>query len=173
MRYIRLKRNVMRYGIKSHKAVVVIFALLTFFTLFHQWLHGTWNGMQAMRDFMGGYFLIFGFFKIIDLSGFVHAYKNYNIIAPYMPLYAYVFPFIQIALGILYVTNTFMLFANITNFLVMSLGFISISIKLIKKEIIPCACLGTLFRHPLSLVSLLENFLMVGMSFFMFMYHFV
>jgi len=54
----------------------------------------------------------------------------------------------------------------------MSLGFISVLIKLIKKEIIPCACLGTLFSHPLSLMSLFEQLLMVGMSLSMVLYHY-
>ena len=128
--------------------------------------------MQVMSDFMAGYFLIFGTFKIIDLSGFVVAYKKYNLIAKHLTLYAYAVPFIQIGLGIAYLFRVYLLASNSINFGVMTLGFISVLIKLIKKKVIPCACLGTLFKHPLSLMSLFENALMVIMSFSMVLYHY-
>lgn len=161
----------MRYGVKSHKAVLIIFILITLFTLIRQWMAGSWHGMQAMSDFMAGFFLIFGTFKIIDLSGFVIAYKNYNLIAQHFIAYAYALPFIQIGLGIAYLFRIYPLLSNSINFVVMTLGFISILIKLLKKEVIPCACLGTLFQHPLSLVSLFENAIMVLMSLSMVLYH--
>ena len=161
----------MQYGIKSHKAVITIFALITSFTLIRQWWFGSWNSMQVMSDFMAGFFLIFGFFKLIDLHGFVNAYKKYNIIAEYFIPYAYIIPFVQLGLGITYLFHMYPFLSNVTNFIIMSLGFISVLIKLIKKEVIPCACLGTLFKHPLSIMSLLKNAIMVGMSLFMLIYH--
>ncbi len=162
----------MRYGVKSHKAVIVIFFVITLFTLVRQWISGSWHGMQAMSDFMSGFFLIFGFFKIIDLRGFVAAYKKYNLIAKHLTLYAYAVPFIQIGLGITYLFRIYPLASNSINFVVMTLGFISVLIKLIKKKVIPCACLGTIFKHPLSLMSLFENSLMVVMALSMVLYHY-
>ncbi len=162
----------MKYGIKSHKAVIIIFVVITLFTLTRQWLAGSLHAMQAMSDFMAGFFLIFGAFKIIDLGGFVVAYKKYNLVAEHVTAYAYAFPFIQIGLGVTYLLRIYPLLSNSINFIVMTLGFISVLIKLIKKKVIPCACLGTLFKHPLSLVSLLENGLMVGMSLSMVLYHY-
>ena len=162
----------MRYGVKSHSAVIIIFTVITLFTAIRQFLAGSWNGMLAMSDFMAGFFLIFGTFKIIDLRGFVVAYKKYNLIAHHLPIYAYAVPFIQIGLGIAYLFHVYPLASNSINFVVMSLGFISVLIKLIKKEIIPCACLGTLFKHPLSLMSLFEQALMVIMSISMVLYHY-
>ncbi len=164
--------NKMKYGIKSHKAIILIFSIITLFTILRQWQYGEWYGMRAMSDFMGSFFLIFGIFKITDLSGFVIAYKKYNLVAHYITAYAYAFPFIQIGLGVAYLLHIFPLLSNIINFMIMSLGFISVLIKLIQKEVVPCACLGTLFKHPLSLVSLLENALMVAMSLSMVLYHY-
>ena len=163
----------MIYGIKSHNAVIIIFVVIILFTITRQWIAGSWHSMQAMSDFMAGFFLIFGTFKIIDLRGFVVAYRRYNLIANHLAIYAYALPFIQIGLGIAYFFHAYPLAANSINFIVMTLGFISVLIKLVKKEIIPCACLGTLFKHPLSLTSLLENALMVAMSLSMMLfYHF-
>ena len=161
----------MKYGIQSHKTVYTIFLVLIIFTLLRQWSYGSWHGMRAMSDFMGGFFLIFGFFKVIDLKGFVQAYKAYNLLAEHISLYAWLFPFIQIGIGIAYLLRIVPFYSNVINFTIMTIGFISVLIKLIQKQVIPCACLGTLFKHPLSLVSLSESGLMVGMSLFMLLYH--
>lgn len=160
----------MRYGVKSHRAVIVIFTVITLFTIIRQFIAGSWDTMLAMSDFMGAFFLIFGTFKIIDLRGFIAAYKKYNLVAHYFLFYAYAFPFIQIGLGIAYLFHTYPLISNGINFVIMSLGFMSVLIKIVKKEIIPCACLGTLFKHPLSLMSLFEQALMVIMSLSMLVY---
>lgn len=159
------------HGIKSHKAVLIVFLVITLFTLARQFVHGSWSTMYAMDDFMAGFFLIFGFFKMIDLKGFVKIYKGYNLIARQFPIYAYVLPFIQISIGIAYLVQIFPLYSNLVNLIIMSIDFIGVLIKLIQQEVIPCACLGTLFSHPLSLMSLFENTLMVVMSIFMLMYH--
>ena len=169
---MQAKEKLMRYGVKSHSAVIIIFAAITLFTLVRQWIAGSWHGMMAMSDFMAGFFLIFGMFKIIDLQGFVTAYKKYNLIAKHLSLYAYAVPFIHLGLGVAYLFRVYPLASNSINFVVMTLGFISVLIKLIKKKVIPCACLGTLFKHPLSLMSLFENALMVIMSLSMVLYHF-
>lgn len=162
----------MRFGIKSHSAVIIIFVIITLFTLIRQWIAGSWHSMQAMSDFMAGFFLIFGTFKLIDLPGFVAAYKRYNLIAEHLTFYAYALPFIQIGIGIAYLFHAYPLLSNSINFVIMSLGFISVVIKLVKKEVIPCACLGTLFKHPLSMMSLFEPTLMVIMSLSMVIYHY-
>lgn len=162
----------MKYGVKSHNAVVIIFMAITAFTLIRQWISGSWHGMFAMSDFMAGFFLIFGTFKLVDLRGFVKAYSKYNLIAQHVTLYAYAIPFIQIGLGVSYLFHAYPLASNAINFIIMTLGFISVLIKLIKKEVIPCACLGTLFKHPLSLMSLFEPTLMVAMSLSMTLYHY-
>lgn len=161
----------MKYGVKSHKVIVFIFIIITLFTLMRQWMYGSWHGMRAMTDFMAGFFLIFGFFKIINIKGFAQAYKKYNLVARYIPAYAYAIPFIQMGIGFTYLTRHVLLFSNVINFIIMSIGFVSVLVKLIKKEIIPCACLGTFFRHPLSIMSLFEQVLMVGMSLSMVIYH--
>jgi hypothetical protein len=38
-----------------------------------------------MRYFMGGFFLVFSFFKLLDVRGFVDAYRSYDIVARAWP----------------------------------------------------------------------------------------
>jgi hypothetical protein len=46
----------------------------------------------------------------------------------------------------------------------MGIGAIGVYIKLLKKEEIPCACLGTVFKVPMIWVTLAEDLLMVAMA---------
>ena len=48
--------------------------------------------MYAMNDFMAGFFIVFGAFKIINLPSFVEAYQKYDLIARRSRAYAYAYP---------------------------------------------------------------------------------
>ncbi len=50
---------------------------------------------------------------------------------------------------------------------IMSFSTIGVIQSLLKKQIIQCACLGTIFKLPLGTVTLFEDLLMVAMAGFM------
>jgi hypothetical protein len=116
---------------------------------------------------MGGFFAVFGMLKILKLKDFAIAYKEYDIIAKHSNLYAHAYPFIELALGALYFTNAIPLITNILTIIVMGTGAIGVYQKLLKKEEIPCACLGTIFKVPMTWVTLVEDLLMVVMAIIM------
>lgn len=122
------------------------------------------NFTFAMRMFMGAFFSVFGVLKLIKLKDFAIAYKEYDIIAKRSNVYAQVYPFVEIGLGVLYFTNLVPLLTNILTVLVMGIGAVGVYQKLRKKEKIPCACLGTVFKVPMTWVTLVENLLMVIMA---------
>jgi copper chaperone CopZ len=121
----------------------------------------------AMRMFMGGFFVVFGMLKILKLKDFAIAYKEYDILAKHSIIYAHLYPFIELALGILYFINTIPLTTNILTIIVMGIGATGVYIKLRKHEEIPCACLGTIFKVPMTWVTLVEDLLMVVMAIIM------
>lgn len=121
----------------------------------------------GMRMFMGGFFVVFGILKVLKLKDFAIAYKEYDIIAKYSSFYAHAYPFIELALGILYFINIIPLTTNILTIIVMGIGAIGVYIKLRKHEEIPCACLGTVFKVPMTWVTLAEDLLMVIMAIIM------
>ncbi len=45
-------------------------------------------------DFMGLFFIVFSFFKILDLEGFPNSFRMYDPLAKILPVYAWVYPFI-------------------------------------------------------------------------------
>lgn len=118
----------------------------------------------GMNHFMAGFFLVFSFFKLLDLKGFAASYTMYDLLAMKAPAYGYFYPFIELGLGLSYLTgfNPF-----ITNWVtVIVLGFSSIGViqSVLNKQKIQCACLGAVFNLPMSTVTIVEDLLMVGMA---------
>jgi len=55
-----------------------------------------------MNDFMAGFFLVFSFFKLLDLRGFAAAYRMYDLPAGAFAPWAWAYPFVELALGAAY-----------------------------------------------------------------------
>jgi hypothetical protein len=117
---------------------------------------------------MGFFFLIFGLFKVLDLAMFAHGYREYDLIAKNLPAWGYVYPFIELGLGGLYLagdTSAETLLITITLSIITVAG---VSIKLAKRELVQCVCLGNVLRVPLTYVSLAEYAAMALMAAAMF-----
>ena len=139
---------------------ILLFSVLTTFLMNQDFGFG-------MRMFMGGFFVVFGTLKVLKLKDFAIAYKEYDIVAKRSNIYAHAYPFIELGLGILYFTNLVPFISNIVTIIVMGIGAIGVYRKLLKKEEIPCACLGTVFKVPMTWVTLIEDMLMVVMAIIM------
>jgi hypothetical protein len=117
-----------------------------------------------MRHFMAGFFLVFSFFKLLDLKGFVENYSSYDIIARKWAGWGYVYAFIELGLGIAFLMNFSPLLTNAVTFAVMSISIIGVLQSILNRRKIQCACLGAVFNLPMSTVTIIEDSLMIGMS---------
>jgi copper chaperone CopZ len=124
--------------------------------------HFDWS--RAMSHFMGAFFLAFSFFKLLDLRGFAEAYRSYDIVAKKIPAYGFVYPFIELFLGIAYIIGFHPTLTNSVTLVVMTVSSIGVIQSLINKRQIRCACLGTVFNLPMSTVTLVEDALMIAMA---------
>ena len=123
------------------------------------------SGMRdAMIDFMGMFFVVFGGFKLLDVKGFADAYATYDIVARKSRGYALAYPFTEMALGIAYLTRWNVHFMNWSTFVIMSVGSIGVIQAISKKQKIQCACLGTKIKLPMTKITLIEDILMAGMA---------
>lgn len=122
------------------------------------------NLMRAMNNFMGGFFLVFSFFKFLDLPKFAEAFAGYDIIAKRSRAYAVAYPFIEVLLGLSFLVHLFPGWTNSITALLMFIGNLGVIGALRRKQSIQCACLGTVFNLPMTKVTLFENTLMLGMS---------
>lgn len=125
---------------------------------------GQFDWMRAMGNFMGGFFLAFSFFKLLNLQGFVDAYQTYDVIARPVRAYGYVYPFIELGLGIAYLVRLAPVVTNLFTLVVMLVSVVGVTQALLQKRRIQCACLGTVFNLPMTKVTFVEDALMAGMA---------
>jgi copper chaperone CopZ len=119
---------------------------------------------RAMQNFMGGFFLTFSFFKLLDVRGFADSYRMYDVVARKIPAYGYVYPFIELLLGAAYIGGFQPFATNLATVVVMSISSIGVIQSLREKRKIRCACLGTVFNLPMSTVTLIEDTTMIAMA---------
>lgn len=125
---------------------------------------GSFDAMRAMGRFMAGFFLAFSFFKLLDLRAFADSYASYDIVAAKWLGYGYLYPFIELGLGVAYLTHFAPLATNAVTLVVMGVSTVGVLKALAAKRKIRCACLGTGFNLPMSVVTLVEDVLMVVMA---------
>ncbi|MFM8272363.1 MAG: heavy-metal-associated domain-containing protein [Gemmata sp.] len=125
---------------------------------------GGFDGMRAMGRFMAGFFLVFSFFKLLNLSAFADSYAGYDVVAARWRAWGYAYPFVELALGAAYLTGFRPITTNVVTLLVMGVGTVGVVKSLLARRKIRCACLGTVFNLPMSYVTLVEDLLMVAMA---------
>lgn len=125
---------------------------------------GTFDPMRAMAHFMGGFFVVFSFFKLLDVRAFADAYSSYDVVAARWFGYGLLYPFIELGLGVAYLTNVAPLVTNVVTLVVMSVSAVGVVKTLLAGRAIRCACLGTVFNLPMSKITLIEDGLMVAMA---------
>ena len=123
--------------------------------------------MMFMMDFMGVFFMVFGLLKLVDLKGFVDGFQSYDFITSRFRLYGYSYPFIEIAIGALYLLGFMFLWQNLLVVALTSIGIYTAYKSINQENEIRCVCLGTLFDLPMTWVTLFENALMLLMVIFM------
>ena len=149
---------------ETYKPILLIFGYITIVTILVQITNAHFNFMQWMNQFMAGFFLVFSFFKLLNLKGFAESYSMYDIIAKRWNTFGYVYVFLELGLGIAYLINFNPFITNITALVVMTVSIIGVLQSVLNKRKIQCACLGAVFNLPMSTVTIIEDALMIGMS---------
>lgn len=125
---------------------------------------GTWSLHALMNHFMGGFFLVFSFFKLLDLRGFAMAYRSYDVVARSVPAWGLAYPFVELALGAAYLTSWQPVLVNSVTLVLMLVGAVGVLKALLSKNAIRCACLGTVLNLPMTKVTLTEDLGMAVMA---------
>ncbi len=147
-----------------------VFTFIIILSLIRQFIFGI-DWMMWMMDFMGVFFVTFGLFKLYDLKGFVNSFQLYDVIAKRWLGFGYVYPFIEIILGIMYLIGFMFFLQNLAALILAIFGIYSAHITIKNKEVVKCVCLGSAFDLPMTKVTLIENLLMALMAIVMiFMY---
>lgn len=150
--------------LETYKPILLIFAFITLVSALASYYQETFHGMQFMNVFMAGFFLVFSFFKFLDLKGFATSYSMYDVVAKKIPVYGFIYPFLELGLGIAYLINFDPVVTNWATIIIMGISSIGVIQSVLNKKKIQCACLGAVFNLPMSTVTIIEDFLMVGMA---------
>lgn len=150
--------------ITTYKPILLIFGYITGITFLAEWINGDFIWMRWMSHFMAGFFLVFSFFKLLNLKGFAESYSMYDIVAKKWNGWGYVYAFTELALGIAFLTGFNPILTNSVTFVVMTVSIIGVLQSVLNKRKIKCACLGDVFNLPMSTITIIEDALMIGMS---------
>ncbi|MHA7056353.1 heavy-metal-associated domain-containing protein [Aquimarina sp. M1] len=126
-----------------------------------------WQTGDFMLDFMGLFYVVFSFFKILDLKGFPESFRMYDPLAKRLPAYGWAYPFIEVGLGLMFLMRFRIEIALVITVLVLGITTIGVTKVLIDKKSIQCACLGTALQLPMTKATFIENTIMLIMAIWM------
>lgn len=141
--------------------LLIIFYISVSSVLLH---YKSWSWSEFMFDFMGLFYIVFSFFKMLDLKGFPGSFKMYDPLAKRIPLYGWIYPFIETTLGIMFLIRFEVKIALIITVIVLGVTTIGVTKTLLDKKSIRCACLGTALKLPMTEATFIENAIMIVMA---------
>ena len=123
-----------------------------------------WDTGQAMLDFMGLFYIVFSFFKMLDVKGFASSFQMYDPLAKRVPVYGKVYPFIETALGPMFLMRFHIEIALVATLIILGITTVGVTKTLLDKKTIQCACLGTALKLPMTEATFIENAIMIVMA---------
>ncbi|NNE30903.1 MAG: heavy metal transporter [Winogradskyella sp.] len=150
------------------KQLFPLFMILGYITIASVLLnYNPWNTSSFMFDFMGLFYIVFSFFKLLDLKGFPESFRMYDPLAKVFPAYGWVYPFIEVALGLMFLMRFQTTTALAITLIILGITTIGVTKTLLSKKSIQCACLGTALKLPMTKATFIENSIMIVMAIFM------
>lgn len=123
-----------------------------------------WDTAEAMLDFMGLFYIVFSFFKLLDIKGFPESFRRYDPLAQWIPAYAWIYPFLEVGLGLMFLLRFQIGAALIITLVVLGMTTWGVSRALLDRKRIRCACLGTALKLPMTEATFIENAIMLAMA---------
>lgn len=140
----------------------LIFGFIIDTTVLIHW--STWNMTAMMYYFMGMFFMVFSFFKMLDIKGFQASFKMYDPLTAAWPAYGFIYPFIEFALGACYLCDFVPDWVLWITIVILGITTVGVVKTLLKKRAIQCACLGSVLKLPMTEATFIENAIMIVMA---------
>ena len=148
----------------TYKPLIILFSYVFLVSVAYQFYHKHLDINLFMNHIMAGFFIGLSFFKFLNLTAFAESFAGYDPIARNWTSYGLIYPFIELGLGLLFISETYLLIANVVTVFILASTTIGVISKLQKKSKLVCACAGAGFNLPLSGVTVLENAVMIAMA---------
>ncbi|MEO8173279.1 MAG: cation transporter [Sediminibacterium sp.] len=150
--------------VATYRPLLILFGYITAISLIAAKSTTNFNPWEFMRVFMAGFFISFSFFKLLDIRGFADSYAMYDIVAKRFRAWGYIYPFVELTLGLSFVANIAPREMNAITLVVMLVSIVGVLQSVFNKRKIKCACLGAVFNLPMSTVTIIEDSVMIIMS---------
>jgi hypothetical protein len=98
------------------------------------------------------------------VSAFATAYAQYDLLAARWLGWGHIYPYVELALGVAYLTNFNPVLTHWATIVVMSFSAVGVIQAVVRRTQLQCACLGTVFNLPMSTVTIVEDVGMVLMA---------
>ena len=110
--------------------------------------------------------------KLRDVETFSTMFLNYDLLARRWVPYGYIYPFAELAAGVLMAAGVLTWLAAPLGLFIGGIGAVSVfkAVYVDKREL-KCACVGGDSNVPLGFVSLTENLMMIAMAVWMLAAH--
>jgi hypothetical protein len=159
----------------TYRPLLLILAYLLTASVIVQLPKNGWEGVhwhETIRYFMAGFFLVFSLLKLLDIPAFANAYASYDLLAKRWHGWGLIYPFVELALGLAYLANWNPLITNWATLIIMGFSAIGVILTLLRKRSIRCAHLNTVFKLPMSTVTIIEDVGMAAMALLVMYYYF-
>lgn len=149
---------------RNYQPLIVLLALVALAATARQLAGPEFVGAAWMHDFMGLFLVVFAMFKLFDLKGFANGYSMYDLLARRWRGWAYVYPFLELGLGLAYLARWEPMVVYGATVILLAFGALGVLSALRRGLDVDCACMGTVLHVPLSTVALLEDLGMAAMA---------
>lgn len=154
--------------ISQIKQLYPLFLIFTFITTASILIHlEDWQIAEFMYTFMGLFYVVFSFFKLLDVKGFAMSFQMYDPLAKAIPKYGFLYPFIELILGVFFLMRFQIVAALFITLPILGITTVGVTKSLVDKKAIKCACLGSVLNLPMTKATFIENSIMLIMAIFM------
>jgi glutaredoxin len=153
----------------TYTPVIAVFAVAALLALaVSQAAFGAPLTVRAGEWFVAFSMSLLAMLKLRDVETFSTMFLNYDLLARRWVTYGYVYPFAELAAGVLMAAGILTWFAAPLGLFIGGVGAVSVfkAVYVDKREL-KCACVGGDSNVPLGFVSLTENLMMVAMALWM------
>jgi hypothetical protein len=157
---------------KPYTLLLVAFGAVLVFATVATFIEGYLQWHVFMQYLMAGYFLIFGLMQTTTIKKSAKMFQQYDPIAKKLPIYGYLYPLIQISLGVAYLLWVSPIIVNLIAATVLFFNMIGVIGVLEQKKQVRCGCLGGAMKVSVSWVTLVESAVMFVMALGMLVYFF-
>lgn len=117
-----------------------------------------------MAGLMGLFLCFLATLQLFNLRGFADLFSQYDLLAGRFKSYGLFYPFIELGLGLLYLSGLWPLFTYVVLLAVLIIGTAGILKTIRAGASIQCGCIGADFILPIGWVTVFENTIMMGMA---------